>query len=63
MNGSMSPAMEYQVDGICMDAKKEHLRIDLSEPRTIFVKGENPKTGKEKFYLLRVTHAGGLVLQ
>lgn len=63
MPSTISPAMEYQVEGIAFDAQKDTLRIDLAKPRTIFVTGHNAETGKDKLYMLRVTHAGGLVLQ
>lgn len=39
------------------------LSVDLSEPRTVVVRGVNSKTGEEKDYLLRVTQFGKLVLQ
>ena len=55
--------MEYQVNGVALDIEKQDMRVDLSEPRSIVIHGENPRTGKTKQYLLRVTHAGGLVLQ
>lgn len=59
----ISHAMEYQIEGVALDSEKGNMRVDLSEPRSILIQGENPKTGKTKHYLLRVTHAGGLVLQ
>lgn len=63
MSGTVSPAMEYQLDGVSLDVQAQVLRIDLAQTRTIFVKGHNSITGKDKLYMLRVTHAGGLVLQ
>lgn len=39
------------------------LVVDLSEPRTIAVRGVNTITGEEKCYLLRVTKFGKLILQ
>ena len=58
-----SPAMEYQIEGVSLATQAQKMRVDLSEPRTILIQGENPKTGKIKQYLMRVTNAGGLVLQ
>lgn len=63
MGTAISPAMEYQVNGIALDTQHDKLQIDLSAPRTIFVQGENSVTGEKKLYMLRVTRAGGLVLQ
>ena len=59
----ISPAMEYQVNGISLDLLNEKMTIDLTVPRTIMVHGEDPRTQKTKMYMLRVTNAGGLVLQ
>ena len=55
--------MEYQVNGISLDLLNEKMTIDLTVPRTIMVHGEDPRTNKTKMYMLRVTNAGGLVLQ
>lgn len=63
MSIAISPALEYQIEGVSLDTQTQTLRIDLANPRTIFVKGHNTETGKDKLYMLRVTHAGGLVLQ
>ena len=59
----LSHDMEYQIDGISLDANSEKMRIDLSVPRTLIIHGEDPRTQKSKLYMLRVTNAGGLVLQ
>lgn len=55
--------MEYQIEGLAFDTAKETILIDLSVPRSVMIRGEDPKTRKVKMYMLRVTHAGGLVLQ
>ena len=38
------------------------LSIDLNNPRTIPVYGINSLTGEEKYYLLKVTQSGKLIL-
>lgn len=63
MSSAISTAMEYQLNGVAFDSQGDKLKIDLSAPRTIFVQGENSATGEKKLYMLRVTRAGGLVLQ
>ena len=60
---SLSHALEYQMNGIVLDTVNGKMTIDLTEPRTVIIQGENPKTHKSKLYMLRVTNAGGLVLQ
>lgn len=59
----ISTALEYQLNGVALDIEHQKMRVDLTEPRTIVIEGENPQTGKMKQYMLRVTRAGGLVLQ
>lgn len=59
----MSPTAEYVVEGVALDTQKRELLIDLSIPRSFVVRGEDPRTQKTKMYMLRVTNAGGLVLQ
>ena len=58
-----SPQIDFQLNGVVLEAEKDTMRIDLSVPRSIFIRGEDPKTQKVKLYMLRVTNAGGLVLQ
>jgi hypothetical protein len=38
------------------------LLVDLTEPRTLHVKGVNTVTGETKDYLLKVTQSGKLLL-
>ena len=53
----------YQRLGVALDASRNELTVDLSEPRTIRVSGRNERTGASKDYLLKVTQSGKLVLQ
>lgn len=59
----MNPTAEYIVEGVALDIRKHEMLIDLSVPRSFVIRGEDPRTNKTKMYMLRVTHAGGLVLQ
>jgi len=63
MVGPMTPAGEYIIEGVALDTRKQEMLIDLSVPRSFVVRGEDPRTQKTKMYMLRVTNAGGLVLQ
>lgn len=63
MTVSASSQIDFQLNGVVLEAEKDTMRIDLSVPRSIFIRGEDPKTQKVKLYMLRVTNAGGLVLQ
>lgn len=58
----LSTQTAYAADGVALDTVKQELLIDLSEPRTIIVRGVNERTGETKTYMLRVTGAGRLIL-
>lgn len=49
--------------GIEVDASRMELRVNLSVPQSVVVVGIDEETKTEKRYLLRVTHAGRLILQ
>lgn len=59
----MGLTTEYQLLGVSLDADRNELTVDLSEPRTIRVTGKNDRTGQGKDYLLKVTQNGKLILQ
>lgn len=61
MNGVLERTAQYIREGVLLS--EGTLYVDLSQPRTMFVRGVNAKTGEEKNYQLRITASGKLVLQ
>lgn len=50
----------YIRTGVILDRDK--MTVDLSQPRTMLVRGINARTGETKDYLLKVTQSGKLIL-
>jgi len=53
----------FEEHGIEADGERRELKVNLSVPQSFIVVGVDEETKTEKRYLLRVTHAGRLILQ
>lgn len=53
----------FEEHGIEVDGPRRELIVNLSVPQSFVVLGIDEQTHTEKRYLLRVTHAGRLILQ